>query len=120
MLLGCKVEDFPESFESCEVEILGGVLPRCPVTTGADSVGSGPLRNPLVSEEDRSLAGEVLNSLRKDAPMEEDRLGRVSFFSLSKTIKLGSRTIPEDGTADNLSMTGGSLVDACAGKLPVP
>ena len=103
--MGGTIEEVPETFESCEVEFLGGVLPRCPVTTGADSGVSGPLRDPLVSEEDRSLAGEVLNSLRKDAPMEEDRLGRVSSFSLSKTIKLGSRTIPEDGTADNLSMT---------------
>ena len=58
-----------------------------------------------MSEEDRSLAGLLENSRRNEAPIEEARLGRVS--SCSKTIKLGSgsRTVPEDGTADNLSMS---------------
>ena len=75
------------------------------MTIGADSGVPGPSGDPLVSEADRSLAGDLLNSRRKEAPMEEARLGRVS--SLPKTIKMGSgsRTIPEDGTADNLSMT---------------
>ena len=66
-----------------------------------------------MSEEDRSLAGLVENSRRNEVPMEEARLGRVSSLSLSKTIKLGSgsRTIPEDGTADNLSMAPWRLLD---------
>jgi len=59
--------------------------------------------DPWVSEEDRSLAGLLENSRRNEAPIEEARLGRVSSF-WGKT-KLGSRTIPEDGTADNLSMS---------------
>ena len=117
MLLGGKVEEVPEPFESCEVEFLGGVLPRCPVTIRADSGVSGPYSDALVSEEGRSLAGGSLNSRRKDAPMEEARLGRVSSFS-GKT-KLGSRTIPEDGTADNLSMAGGDLVDSSE-EVPCP
>ena len=58
----------------------------------------------LVSEEDRSWgAGLEENSRRIHAPILEARLGRVS--SLFKSIELGSRTIPEDGTADNLSMS---------------
>ena len=65
-----------------------------------------------MSEEDRSLAGDLLNTRRNEALMGEARLGRV--FSLSETIKLGSelgsRTIPEDGTGDNLSMSPTGLV----------
>ena len=101
-MLGGKVEDFPEMSDKDEVFCLGGVLPR-PVVIGADSGVSGPWRDPWVSEEDRSLAGLLENSRRNEAPMEEARLGRVSSF-WCKT-KLGSRTIPEDGTADNLSMS---------------
>ena len=63
-----------------------------------------------MSEEDRSLAGLLENSRRSEAPIEEARLERVSSFS-GKT-KLGSRTIPEDGTADNLSMSTGLQLDA--------
>ena len=70
-----------------------------------------------MSEEDRSLAGLLENSRRNEAPMEEARLGGVSSSS-SKT-KLGSRTIPEDGTADNLSIAGGILLDV-SGVDPCP
>ena len=110
-MLGGQVEDGPESPDCCEVENLGGVLPRWPAPT-ADFGVSGPRKDPLVSEEDRSLAGDLPNSRRNDAPMLEARLGRVC--SLSKTMKLGSdlgsRTTPEDGTADNLSMSPSGLV----------
>ena len=88
MLLGGNVEERIESLEMFGLEGLGGVLPRC-TTTGADSGVSGPSLEPSVSEVDRSLAGDLLNSLRKDAPMEEGRLGRVSPFCFSKSIKLG-------------------------------
>ena len=108
MLLGGDVEDLTESFEIWEFESLGGVLPRC-TRTGADSRVPGPFKEPLVSEVDRSLAGDLENSLRRDAPMEEARVGRISSFSLGKSIKLGSRTIPENGTADNLSIESTSL-----------
>ena len=68
-----------------------------------------------MSEEDRSLAGLLENSRRNDAPMEEARLGRVSSFFKSIETEFGlagSRTIPEDGTADNLSMSTVNLLDA--------
>ena len=103
MLLGGNVEERTESFEMFEFESLGGVLPRC-TRIGADSVVSGPFMEPLVSEVDRSLAGDFENSRRKDAPIEEARLGRVSSLSLGKSIKSGSRTIPWNDTADNLSI----------------
>ena len=98
------MEERTESIEMFGDETLGGVLPRC-AFIGADSGVSGPLLEfePLVSEVDRSTAGELLNSRRRDAPIEEARLGRISSFWLSKSISnLGSRTIPENGTADNL------------------
>ena len=31
---------------------------------------------------------------------------------------IGSRTIPEDGTADNLSLVGGDLLDSVAVEVP--
>jgi len=96
---------------------LGGVRPRVPApSVGINPEGVSCPRMDLVSEEDRSLfAGLVENSRRKVAPMLEARLGRVS--SLFKSIEIefglmGSRTIPEDGTADNLSMSPGRLLDA--------
>ena len=98
------MEERTESIEMFGDETLGGVLPRC-AFNGADSGVSGPLLEfePLVSEVDRSTAGDLLNSRRRDAPIEEARLGRVSSFWFSKSISnLGSRTIPENGTADNL------------------
>ena len=68
----------------------------------------------LGSEEDRSnsCAGLLGNNRRIDAPILEARLLlRVS--SLLDSIKfsgvLWPRTIPENGTADNLSFIGGSL-----------
>ena len=96
---------------------LGGVRPRVPAPSiGINPEGvSGP-RMDLDSEEDRSLlAGLVENSRRNVAPILEARLGRVS--SLFKLIEIefglmGSRTIPEDGTADNLSMSTGLLLGA--------
>ena len=91
--------------------------PRLPAPTTVPEV--------LVSEEDRSWgAGLVENSRRIDAPILEARLGRVS--SLFKSTELGfdiwsigSRTIPEDGTADNLSIAGGILLDV-SGVDPCP
>ena len=84
--------------------------PRLPAPTTVPEV--------LVSEEDRSWgAGLEENSRRIDAPILEARLGRVS--SLFKSIELGSRTIPEDGTADNLSIAGGILLDV-SGVDPCP
>ena len=96
---------------------LGGVRPRAPAPSiGMNPEGVSCPRMDLVSEEDRSLfVGLVENSRRKVAPMLEARLGKVS--SLFKSIEIefglmGSRTIPEDGTADNLSMSTGLLLDA--------
>ena len=96
---------------------LGGVRPRVPAPSmGINPEGVSCPRMDLVSEEDRSLfAGLVENSRRKVAPMLEARLGRVSSFFKSIEIEfglLGSRTIPEDGTADNLSMSTGLQLDA--------
>ena len=95
---------------------LGGVRPRVPAPSiGMNPEGVSCPRMDLVSEEDRSLfAGLVENSRRKVAPMLEARLGRVS--SLFKSIEIefglmGSRTIPEDGTADNLSLAGEGLLN---------
>ena len=75
----------------------------------------------LVSEEDRSWgAGLDENSRRNVAPMDEARLLlRVSSFFKGITFgvdfgSIGSRTIPEDGTADNLSIVGGDLLDGIA------
>ena len=106
-MLGGKVEDPPELSDKDEAFGLGGVLPRLPAQL-ADSGISCPRMDIFVSEEDRSsLAGDLLNSRRNEAPMLEARLGQVS--SLLESIKLdlglGSRTIPENGTADNLSMS---------------
>ena len=91
-----------------ELVSLGGVRPRCPAPT-TDSGG-------LASEEDRSiLVGLRLNSRRIEAPIDEARLLlRVSSFF--KGIKFGvdfrSRTTPGwCGTADNLSIVGGDLLD---------
>ena len=112
MLLGGSVEYRSESYEICELDSLGGVLPRCTVT-GAVSNVSGTFKEPLVSEEDRSLAGLEENSLRKDALSEFARLGRVSSLLLQKSIEmaLGSRTTPGwCGTADNLSMVSTDLL----------
>ena len=101
----------PDSFEICEFSSLGGVLPRCAI--GAVSGVSGPFNDPLESEVDRSLAGDLLNSRRQAAPIDEARLGRVSAdldLGKSKIVKCGSRTIPENGTADNLSMSSMVLI----------
>ena len=108
MLFGGSVEDLTESLEMFPGdESLGGVLPRC--TKGADSGVSGP-REPLVSEVDRSLAGDMLNSRRRDAPIDEARLGRVSSdLWVFESIKFWSRTIPENGTADNMLIGSSSL-----------
>ena len=100
MLFGGSVEPRIESLEMFGDESLGGVLPRCAI--GADSGVSGPWREPLVSEVDRSLAGAILNSLRRDAPNDEARLGRVSSLWVIDSIKFWPRTIPWNGTADNL------------------
>ena len=67
-----------------------------------------------MSEVDRSFAGLLENSRRKenDAPNDEARLGRVSSF-LCKSIQmeLGSRTTPGwSDTADNLSIASTGLV----------
>ena len=99
------MEERTDSFDNVESFSLGGVLPRFAI--GAISGVSGPFIEPLVSEVDRSCgAGLRGNSRRKEAPMEEARWGRVSSFLFwGKTISnLGSRTIPENGTADNLSI----------------
>ena len=108
------MEERIESLETLGDDTLGGVLPRCALI-GAVSGVSGPLLElePLVSEVDRSTAGDLLNSRRRDAPIEEARLGRVSsFLWLSKSISnLKSRTIPENGTADNLLIESEALVD---------
>ena len=68
----------------------------------------------LFSEEDRS-AGEGLfeKSRRNVSPTLEARLGRVSSFCVGGDGE--SRTIPENGTADNLSFPGGDLVDSSFG-----
>ena len=106
------MEERPDSFEICEFSSLGGVPPRCAID--AVSGVSGPFNDPLVSEVDRSLAGDLLNSRRHAAPIDEARLGRVSSdldLGKSKIVKLGSRTIPGwNGTADNLSMSSTVLV----------
>ena len=95
---------------------LGGVRPRAPAPSFAiNPEGVSCPKMDLVSEEDRSLvAGLVENSRRKVAPMLWARLGRVSSFFKSIEIEfglMGSRTIPEDGTADNLSMSTGLQLD---------
>jgi len=119
------VEDSRESNETFgELEVLGGVRPRvtAPFDDSCES-GVGCPRMDLVSEEDRSCgAGLWENSRRIDAPIDEARLLlRVSSFfkSIKLDLGFGSRTIPRDGTADNLSMSGGNLFDACAGRVPV-
>ena len=125
-LLGGKVEDSIESKEmSGELVCLGGVRPR--VTSPCDDsgvLGGGSPRMDLLSEEDRSLgAGLWENSRRNVAPRDEASFrGRVSSFLESIKFKFGgwSRTIPEDGTADNLSMTGASLVGDRFGWLATP
>ena len=115
------MEDSRESNETFgELEVLGGVRPgvTAPFDDSCES-GVGCPRMDLVSEEDRSCgAGLCENSRRIDAPIAEARLLlRVSSFF--KSIKMGSRTIPEDGTADNLSMAGGDLVDSSE-EIPCP
>ena len=109
------MEDSKESVGTCcELVGLGGVRPRF-TAPFSDSGVSCP-RMDLISEEDCSWgAGLFGNSGRKVAPILGDRLLlRVSSFF--KSIKFGfdfeSRTIPEDGTADDLSMACGSLVGA--------
>ena len=88
-----------------EERVRGGVCPRAPLRLVISEEF-------CVSEEDRSGgAGLLENSLRNAFPTLEDRLGRVS--SLSKQNELfgvGFRTIPEDGTADNLLIEGSTLV----------
>ena len=114
------MEERTESIEMFGDETLGGVLPRC-AFNGADSGVSGPLLEfePLVSEVDRSTAGDLLNSRRRDAPIEEARLGRVSSFWLFKSISnFESRTIPENGTADNLLIGSAALLTRGLGKWP--
>ena len=98
---------------------LGGVRPRVPAPSiGMNPEGVSCPRMDLVSEEDRSLfAGLVENSRRNVAPMLEARLGRVSSLlgkSILKFGSFGSRTIPEDGTADNLSLAGEGLLNDSA------
>ena len=72
----------------------------------------------LASEEDRSWGvGLFEESRRNVAPILEERLLlRISslFKSIKIRFKFGSRTIPSDGTADNLLMAGGSQLDGCA------
>ena len=96
-----------------ESVFLGGVRPR--VTAPSGSSGVSCPRMDLASEEDRSWGVGLLEKSRRNvAPILEDRLLlRISslFESIKFGFKLGSRTIPRDGTADNLSMAGGSLVD---------
>ena len=116
LLFGGSVEDRIESLEMFGDESLGGVLPRCAI--GADSGVSGPWREPLVSEVDRSLAGDMLNSRRRDAPIDEARLGRVSPLWVFDSIKFWSRTIPWNGTADNLLIGSSGLLTRGLGEGP--
>ena len=67
------MEERSGSFGILDVENSGGVLPRC-TRRGADS-------DAVVSEVNRSLVEELLNSLRWEALIEEARLGRISSFS---------------------------------------
>ena len=97
-----------------EVGLRGGVCPRCPRRLADFEVG-------CVSEEDRSGgAGLLENSLRKALPTLEDRLfARVSSLSKQYVLSVGPRTIPEDGTADNLLMSMKGLVETSTGA-PAP
>ena len=108
------VEDSKEPADTFgESVVLGGVRPRFS-SPSADSGVSCP-RMDLASEEDRSWGVGLLEKSRRNvAPILEDRLLlRISslFESIKFGFKFGSRTIPRDGTADNLSMAGGSQVD---------
>ena len=98
-----------------ESVFLGGVRPRL-IAPSASSGVSCP-RMDLASEEDRSWGVGLLEKSRRNvAPILEERLlPRISslFKSIKFGFKFGSRTIPRDGTADNLSMAGGSLLDGC-------
>jgi len=102
-LLGGNVEDSTEVLG--EETVRGGVCPRAPLRLVISEEF-------CVSEEDRSGgAGLLENSLKNALPTLEARLGRVS--SLSKQNELfgvGLRTIPEDGTADNLLIEESTLV----------
>ena len=101
-MLGGKVEDSTEVLG--EETVRGGVCPRAPLRlTDSEEL--------CVSEEDRSSgAGLLENSRRKALPKLEDHLVRVSPLSKQSELLVVSRTIPEDGAADNLSLTGGSLI----------
>ena len=114
MLFGINVDS---SDDRGGVIFVGGVRPRVPAPSfGMKPEGVSCPRMDLVSEEDRSLFPRLLENRRRiEAPMLEARLGRVSSFSKSISIEfwvLGYRTIPENGTADNLSISPGRLLDA--------
>ena len=116
------MEDSREPLDTLgESVFVGGVRPH--VTAPSASSGVSCPRMDLASEEDRSRGvGLFEESRRNVAPILEDRiLLRISslFESIKIGFKLGSRPIPRDGTADNLSMSGGNLLDACAGRMPV-
>ena len=85
-----------------ELVFRGGVWPRL-------------VRVEFDVEEDRSGgAGLLENSLRKAFPTLEARLfARVSsVFEIEYKLPKGARTIPGDGTADNLLMLSSSLLEA--------
>ena len=111
-MLGGNVEDSTEVLG--EETVRGGVCPRAPLRL----IKSEEF---CVSEEDRSGgAGLLENSLRKALPTLEDRLfARVSSLSKQYVLSVGPRTIPEDGTADNLLMSVEGLVETSTGA-PAP
>ena len=110
MLLGGSVEERSESYETSACDSLGGVLPRCKTIVDESTFG-GP-REPLASEVDRSLTGDLLTSRRIKAPIDEARLGRVSSSWGNSISNLGSRIAPGSwcDTADNLSICSAGLV----------
>ena len=109
--------EWPEVF--AEDVSLGGVRPRCPAGLPG-SVVSCPRSDTLCSEEDRSAGvGLFENNRRNASPTLEDRLGARVSSVWGKTIEnLQSRTIPEDGKADNLSLTGEDLLNDSLGGGP--
>ena len=84
-----------------------GEGPRCRFGLPC-SIVSCPRSDTLFSEEDRSGGARLFEkSRRKVSPTLEARLGRVSSFCVWGNFE--SRTIPENGTADNLSFVGEDL-----------
>ena len=110
MLFGGRVEERSESYETSANGSLGGVLPRC--KTLVDDSGLRGSREPLGSEVNRSVTGDVPTSRRIKAPIDEARLGRVSSLWGNSISNLGSRIAPGSwrDTADNLSIGSTSLV----------